>query len=430
MLKLAVDPQRIYVVGRSLGAMMALRMACDHADIIAGIACFDAAWPGEEQRASCVPWAPVHTLHIYGTAFGLPEGSHIMKPCPDTPLFHIGGVGVAEEWAGYNGCSLDTQEGLPLDLVSILPGDDTLVTRYTNCEHGGQVELWRIVGANHLEQQPPVWTDEFYTTILDWLLRRPKGSVSIKPMEVDFNSDYIIDIEDLIMLIERWGKNEPFVDIAPAPFGDGVVDAVDLEALMDYWGQKVFDPNLLAHWKLDEAEGDIAYDSAADCDGRLNGGPVWQPESGMVVGALQFDGVDDYLTAPFILDPVGQPFSVFAWIKGGQPGQAIISQQGAFGAWLSLDPAGALSTGLTFPLPPFTSDIVVTDDHWHRIGLVSDGSGMSLYVDDVEVARSNISPILPAHGALQIGAGTKLEEGSFWSGLIDDVWIYSRVVVP
>ena len=50
---------------------------------------------------------------------------------------------------------------------------------------------------------------------------------------------------------------------------------------------------------------------------------TWQPEGGQVDGALQFDGVDDYLTGPFILDPVKQVFSAFSWIKGGQPGQHL-----------------------------------------------------------------------------------------------------------
>ena len=36
----------------------------------------------------------------------------------------------------------------------------------------------------------------------------------------------------------------------------------------------------------------------------------------------------------------------------------------------------------------------------------------------------------PAPGGLYLGAGSKLDAGSFWSGLIDDVRIYSRVVKP
>jgi hypothetical protein len=45
------------------------------------------------------------------------------------------------------------------------------------------------------------------------------------------------------------------------PWGDGKVDANDLEAFMSYWGQDLPDPNLVAHWRLDETEGAVAKDS-------------------------------------------------------------------------------------------------------------------------------------------------------------------------
>ena len=35
-----------------------------------------------------------------------------------------------------------------------------------------------------------------------------------------------------------------------------------------------------------------------------------------------------------------------------------------------------------------------------------------------------------AEGGLYLGAGKDLAEGSFWSGLIDDVRIYDRVIEP
>jgi len=194
--------------------------------------------------------------------------------------------------------------------------------------------------------------------------------------------------------------------------------------------KNIADPHLIANWKLDEIEGNTAHDSAMQNDATVVGKAVWQPEDGHVEGALQFDGVSNYLSVPFILDPTKQPFSAYAWIKGGQPGQTIFSQQGAFGAWLFIDSTGKLATSLTFPLPAFASDVIVTEDHWFRVGLVSDGSGMSLYVDDIEVARSDVSPILPATGDLHIGAGMNLESGTFWSGLIDDVKIYDRIVKP
>ena len=244
---------------------------------------------------------------------------------------------------------------------------------------------------------------------------------------VDFNGDSIVDVKDLVIMTEHWGENYSLCDIGPSAWGDGIVDVQDLAILTEH--MEPID-RALTHWALDETEGDVAYDSAGKNDAIMIGDAAWQPEGGQIGGALEFDGSNDYLAAPFILDPIKQPFSVYAWIKGGQPGQTIISQQGAFGAWLSVDATGALATGLTFPLPPVTSGVVITDDQWHRVGLISDGSGMSLYVDDVEVTRSETSPILPTNGDLQIGAGKNLEPGAFWSGMIDDVRIYNRIEEP
>ncbi|UCG58897.1 MAG: PASTA domain-containing protein, partial [Phycisphaerales bacterium] len=49
---------------------------------------------------------------------------------------------------------------------------------------------------------------------------------------------------------------------------------------------------LVAHWKLDEAEGNVAIDSAGDSDGEFHGNPTWQPAGGKIAGALEFDGTD------------------------------------------------------------------------------------------------------------------------------------------
>jgi hypothetical protein len=51
-------------------------------------------------------------------------------------------------------------------------------------------------------------------------------------------------------------------------------------------------------------------------------------------------------------------------------------------------------------------------------------------VDDVEVARDTATNLDAAGGGLYIGAGSDLEPGTFWSGLIDDVRIYDRALTP
>jgi hypothetical protein len=88
-------------------------------------------------------------------------------------------------------------------------------------------------------------------SILYFASDRPGGvgagdlwQASILPI-VDFNGDEIVDINDLVTLIEHWGTHETFCDIGPMPWGDGVVDAPDLEVLMRCWEQQVLPGRLL-----------------------------------------------------------------------------------------------------------------------------------------------------------------------------------------
>jgi len=56
---------------------------------------------------------------------------------------------------------------------------------------------------------------------------------------VDFDRDRNVGISDLTLMVEAWGTDDPQCDIGPMPWGDGVVDAADLEVLMDQWGEEV-----------------------------------------------------------------------------------------------------------------------------------------------------------------------------------------------
>ena len=155
--------------------------------------------------------------------------------------------------------------------------------------------------------------------------------------------------------------------------------------------------------------------------------------SGQVDGALQLDGVSGYAITDTVLNPADGPFSVIAWIKGGAPGQVIFSQTGSSN-WLCLDSVeGYLMTELVGPgrnSNPLWSQTVIMDNVWHRIGFVWDGSRRKLYVDSVLVAEDTQSTLPNSNNGLYIGTGKGMESGSFFSGLIDDVRIYNRVVSP
>ncbi len=249
---------------------------------------------------------------------------------------------------------------------------------------------------------------------------------------VDFTGDGKVDVQDLLRLIDSWGKDDPAVDMGPMPWGDGVVDEKDLEVLMRYWQQEVKDPRLAAHWKLDETDGIVATDSILANNGMLIGNPLWQPVGGRLGGALQLDGMGACVSTPFVSDPSEGPFSVFAWVKGGASGQVIMSQdKGA--NWLMLAPDGALMTELKQPGrqgKPLVSPVVVTDGAWHRVGFVWDGSNRILYLDGVEVATDTQTALMGTYTGLHIGAGATFAPGTFWKGLIDDVRLYNQAVKP
>jgi hypothetical protein len=250
---------------------------------------------------------------------------------------------------------------------------------------------------------------------------------------VDFNGDGKVDGKDVLFMAQHWGEKQPLYDIGPTAFGDGVVDVQDLIVLAKYIGKEVHDPTLIAHWAFDETEGGAPRDSASGSEAIVNGGANWQPAGGKVGGALQFDGTNDSVTTGFVLSPAQGPFSVFAWLKGGAPGQVIVSQAGGAN-WLMVATAkGELMTELKQPGSrgkSLTSSAAITDGAWHRVGFVWDGTNRVLYMDDVEVATSTQAGLIDGTGGLNIGTGSTLAPGTFWSGLIDDVRIYNRVVKP
>jgi hypothetical protein len=246
----------------------------------------------------------------------------------------------------------------------------------------------------------------------------------------DINTDGYVNNIDLAVLGSQWRKTDCGTCGGADIIGDGDVNIDDLLVIANDW---LADFTLLAHWEFD---GDALDSSGNMKNATVIGDALWQPEGGQINGALLLDGLNDYVSTPFVLDPSVSFFSAFAWIRGGAPGQVIISQvDGA--NWLLADPSGGkLMTNLSRPPggrtgpPPLVSDFVITDGQWHRIGFVRDGFNRKLYVDDIEVANDTMDSLESAFGGFYIGTGKAMESGTYFSGLIDDVRIYSRIVSP
>ena len=244
------------------------------------------------------------------------------------------------------------------------------------------------------------------------------------PIVVDFNADEIVDFTDFAMLAQYWCRDE-------SPCVGHIVDCDYLAFLTDYWLKEVLPFSLIAYWKLDETEGLLAHDSAGSHDGVLSTeNPLWRPTSGRVNGALELDGIVAHISTPFVLNPDDGPFSVFAWVRGGDPGQVILSQGGR-ADWLLADSvSGALMTELKSGMlgQALSSQAVITDGDWHNVGLTWNKPDRILYVDYSEVARDTQSGVSPSDAGLNIGAGKDLGAGRFFTGLIDDVRIYNTAL--
>jgi len=149
-----------------------------------------------------------------------------------------------------------SSDGLALFFCGIRPGgygdyDLWVTTRpTTNDEWGNPVNLGPGINTADLEAVPKISSDG---STLYFQARRPSGvsgarnidiwQVKILPV-VDFNADGIVDGIDVCLMVDYWHTDEPLYDIAPMPFGDGIVDVKDLVLISEYLTKKEVDPNV------------------------------------------------------------------------------------------------------------------------------------------------------------------------------------------
>jgi len=354
------------------------------------------------------------------------------KDDPWTEPVNLGPIVNTPSWDGRPAISRD---GLTLLFDSDRPGgyglDDIYVTtRATTDEPWGvPVNLGPIVNNYNYDSNPCISADG--SVLYWWSTVGRLRQAPIIPI-VDFNGDGKVDGREILIMAAHWGQADTLFDIGPCAWGDGVFDIQDVAALAPYIGKEIHDPTLVAHWPLDETEGTTTRDIISGNDVHVMGDAIWVSDDGQVGGALQLDGVDDYVITAPALDPAEGPFSVLAWIKGGAPGQVIISQ--VMGAnYLMLDAEGRLMTelaGIGNNNNPLISEIKIDDEKWHRVGLIWGGQYRMLCVDNAIVAEDTQDGLAGSGNRLYIGADKNMMPGTHFSGMIDDVRIYNRAVRP
>jgi hypothetical protein len=194
---------------------------------------------------------------------------------------------------------------------------------------------------------------------------------------------------------------------------------------------------LVAWWKLDEADGNIAADSAGHgFAGTLIGSSQWQPTAGKVKGALALDGAGGFVQVKNdpAFDLTGA-ITVAAWIKVNRfdkRWQTIVAKGDS--AWRLQRAAqeGTVvfhCTGLNAVKGfwPFGIEgrTRVNDGRWHHVAGVYDGAVISLYIDGALDNSSRASGMIQTN-SFPVSIGANAEAGGRnWNGLIDEVCVFA-----
>jgi polyhydroxybutyrate depolymerase len=165
--KHAVDPKRVYVVGYSIGAFMAHRLACDVSPKLAAIMSFAGAVTSV--ASSCATTSPVSVVELHGDHDDVItyDGGPFVNGVQSSPSAHD----TVATWARNDACTghlLST--GVALDLDPDVAGSETAIDAYEGCPRGIDVQLWTMRGSGH----SPNLTPGFAARVIDWLYAHPK----------------------------------------------------------------------------------------------------------------------------------------------------------------------------------------------------------------------------------------------------------------
>ncbi len=191
--------------------------------------------------------------------------------------------------------------------------------------------------------------------------------------------------------------------------------------------------NLKSLYRFEETAGPTVADNVGGFDGSLHGDPALGEPSviGQLGSAIQFDGVDDYVSIP---RTVADDFSFAFWVR--------TSQESGSWALIGGDVAGAsndFSVQLLGGRVEFrigdrqaVSNATVNDGQWHHVAVTRDlaSNTRKIYIDGREDVFfyhvDNESVSLTA--ATELYLGQKLAGDGQFAGLIDEFAVYDRVL--
>jgi hypothetical protein len=203
-------------------------------------------------------------------------------------------------------------------------------------------------------------------------------------------------------------------------------------------GTSVASDNLVSWWKMDEANGVVAFDSSLlGNEGALGASMSFSGNgtSGIINRSLVFDGIDDYIEVPDNDNLTPNHITVSAWIKTDAFSHLIdiISKRnssniGGF-VWETSGAGGVVIMYHYITGSWQSVSVTIPNSQWALVTSTYDGETIKGYINGV-LKSSNATPSGPLNndsGFLRIGANTA-SLNRFFKSQIDDVRVYNRAL--
>jgi hypothetical protein len=201
------------------------------------------------------------------------------------------------------------------------------------------------------------------------------------------------------------------------------------------YSQVVLSDGPASYWKLDEAAGTTATDTAGGISGTYTNGPVLNQTSGVKDAgtAVSLDGVNDFISMGDVYDFAGNaPFSIELWVNRSSTVQrGLVSKYNGgttYGWYLGLLAAGhPTSPGVlyidrynTTAGSELRGTTNLLPDRWYHVAATYDGATLRLYVNGSQESS------MPAPDAL-LDTTTPMGTSTF-PGLMDELAVYTRAL--
>ena len=197
---------------------------------------------------------------------------------------------------------------------------------------------------------------------------------------------------------------------------------------------------LVAEWHFDEGAGIALKDSSENGNDGYIYGAKWV--DGKYGKALSFDGVDDRVNLPPLINGLTDVSSIF-WIKTTDETATVISgaNSNVFNEYLidwdeTKEPHPHIAVHIKNKgYRIFLNNNAITDGNWHHLGCVRSGSQVTIYLDgEIQDTQTYADDHLEIDenglwlGGEQDSLGGGWDQNQQFKGLIDEFSIYNRAL--